>query len=44
VPGTNAATANARMYGDYGVWEVVGDANMIESWFFVHMDPLEFFE
>jgi len=43
VKGLNSATPNARIHGDYGVWEVVGDANAAENWTFVPWDPLDFF-
>jgi hypothetical protein len=43
VKGLNSATPNARIYGDYGVWEVVGDANRLENWTFVPWDPHDFF-
>jgi len=43
VPGVNASAEFARIYGDYGVWEIVGDANVRENWTFVPMDPMDFF-
>jgi len=43
VKGLNSTTPNGRVYGDYGVWEIVGDANAKESWTFVPRDPLDFF-
>jgi len=38
VKGLNSATPNARMYGDYGVWEIVSDASDVENWTFVPWD------
>jgi len=43
VKGTFNTTPNARVYGDYGIWEVVGDANEAENWTFVPWDPWDFF-
>ena len=43
VPGRNAASPSARVYGEYGVWEVVGDANDIGSWSFTPMEFSEYY-
>jgi len=43
VKGLNSTTPNGRIYGDYGVWEVIEDANKRENWTFVPMDPMDFF-
>jgi len=43
VKGLNSTTPNGRIYGDYGVWEIVDDANQVENWTFVPWDPLDFF-
>jgi len=44
VVGTRTAEPSARIYGDYGVWEVIGDANVLENWTFVPVDPMEMFD
>jgi len=41
--GLNSTTPNGRVYGDYGIWKIVGDANDVESWSFIPWDPLDFF-
>jgi hypothetical protein len=44
VAGIHTATPNARIYGDYGIWEVAGDANDLDNWTFVPWDPQDFFD
>jgi len=42
VPGKHAATPNARIYGDFGIWEVAGDANERDSWSFIPLEHDDF--